>query len=180
MSLLQTINMFCGKFQWSTFIDIIIKKEENLEIAYEVYPDDKIIAEIDDIVVQANIFICDDLEIGYVKYEDAFMQVKDGNESNSLLLADKLHSDLVEGKYEGISVGASSIKLFFYKIYFIGGLKVWECTSDLIEYIVKKSIDFKGSTVLDLGCGMGLIGISTLLNGAIVHFQDYVRILLLI
>ncbi|XP_029962489.1 histidine protein methyltransferase 1 homolog isoform X2 [Salarias fasciatus] len=64
-------------------------------------------------------------------------------------------SDLISGVYEG-------------------GLKVWECTYDLLEVIEKDGETFGGKTVLDLGCGAGLLGILALKRGAKqVHFQDY-------
>ncbi|XP_068597573.1 histidine protein methyltransferase 1 homolog [Brachionichthys hirsutus] len=64
-------------------------------------------------------------------------------------------SDLVAGVYEG-------------------GLKVWECTYDLLELIEKEGETFGGKAVLDLGCGAGLLGILALKRGAKqVHFQDY-------
>ncbi|XP_032878934.1 histidine protein methyltransferase 1 homolog [Amblyraja radiata] len=63
------------------------------------------------------------------------------------------HSDLLPGVYEG-------------------GLKIWECTVDLVEYMA--GIDLQGLKVLDLGCGAGLLGIAALSKGAAcVHFQDY-------
>ena len=47
-------------------------------------------------------------------------------------------SDLISGVYEG-------------------GLKVWECSFDLVDYILKKRSEdpewLKGKTVLELGCG---------------------------
>lgn len=52
----------------------------------------------------------------------------------------QLKSDLISGVYEG-------------------GLKVWECTYDLLELIEKDMETFGGKTVLDLGCGAGLLGI---------------------
>ncbi|XP_072113414.1 histidine protein methyltransferase 1 homolog [Mobula birostris] len=62
-------------------------------------------------------------------------------------------SDLVPGLYEG-------------------GLKVWECTVDLVEYL--DNVKLQGQKVLDLGCGAGLLGIAALSKGAAcVHFQDY-------
>lgn len=55
-----------------------------------------------------------------------------------------------------------------------GGLKVWECTYDLLELIEKEGQTFTGKAVLDLGCGAGLLGILALKRGARqVHFQDY-------
>ncbi|XP_061644920.1 histidine protein methyltransferase 1 homolog [Phyllopteryx taeniolatus] len=64
-------------------------------------------------------------------------------------------SDLISGVYEG-------------------GLKVWECTYDLLEVIEREGETFGGKAVLDLGCGAGLLGILSLKRGARkVHFQDY-------
>lgn len=65
------------------------------------------------------------------------------------------HSDLIPGIYEG-------------------GLKVWECTFDLLEYFTKAKVKFAGQKVLDLGCGSGLLGIAAFKGGAReIHFQDY-------
>ncbi|KAK7930834.1 hypothetical protein WMY93_007229 [Mugilogobius chulae] len=67
----------------------------------------------------------------------------------------KQKSDLISGVYEG-------------------GLKVWECTYDLLNLIEKDIETFGGKAVLDLGCGAGLLGILALKRGAMhVHFQDY-------
>ncbi|KAJ8014390.1 hypothetical protein DPEC_G00039720 [Dallia pectoralis] len=64
-------------------------------------------------------------------------------------------SDLISGVYEG-------------------GLKVWECTYDLLELLERDGETFAEKTVLDLGCGAGLLGILALKRGASqVHFQDY-------
>ncbi|KFP70583.1 Histidine protein methyltransferase 1, partial [Acanthisitta chloris] len=65
------------------------------------------------------------------------------------------HSDLIPGVYEG-------------------GLKIWECTFDLMDYFSEAEIQFTKKTVLDLGCGAGLLGIAALRGKAErVHFQDY-------
>lgn len=71
------------------------------------------------------------------------------------------HSDLIPGRYEG-------------------GLKVWECTFDLGELMAEneqyKKL-FQESTVLDLGCGSGILGILAIKLGASkVVFQDYVSL----
>ncbi|NXF80501.1 MET18 methyltransferase, partial [Sclerurus mexicanus] len=65
------------------------------------------------------------------------------------------HSDLIPGVYEG-------------------GLKIWECTFDLMDYFSEAKTEFSNKTVLDLGCGAGLLGIVALKGKAeSVHFQDY-------
>lgn len=77
--------------------------------------------------------------------------------NSCVLNAENSHSDLLSGVYEG-------------------GLKVWECTFDLLNYMETTNIDFNGAKVLDLGCGAGLLGIFALLKQATsVTFQDYVR-----
>ncbi|KAG6548631.1 hypothetical protein Mapa_009785 [Marchantia paleacea] len=68
-------------------------------------------------------------------------------------------TDLVPGKYEG-------------------GLKLWECTVDLINTLRREikdgQLSFRGKRVLELGCGHGLPGILACLKGAsTVHFQDF-------
>ncbi|XP_070602916.1 histidine protein methyltransferase 1 homolog [Erythrolamprus reginae] len=64
-------------------------------------------------------------------------------------------SDLITGVYEG-------------------GLKIWECTFDLLDYLSETDIQFAQKSVLDLGCGAGLLGIVALKeNAKEVHFQDY-------
>jgi len=65
------------------------------------------------------------------------------------------NSDLISGTYEG-------------------GFKLWECTLDLLEYLNNNTMYCKDKSVLDLGCGTGLLGIFTLISGARnVDFQDF-------
>ncbi|XP_059048827.1 histidine protein methyltransferase 1 homolog [Achroia grisella] len=117
------------------------------------------IEEIDNMVKRAKIFICGDIEIGHVLANEAMVNImtEDGDQ-NATELAENNHSDLISGKYEG-------------------GLKIWECTNDLIEYLsenINKSL-WNEANVLDLGCGAGLLGIYGFLNGAYITFQDYNR-----
>uniref|UniRef100_A0AAR5P617 protein-histidine N-methyltransferase n=1 Tax=Dendroctonus ponderosae TaxID=77166 RepID=A0AAR5P617_DENPD len=72
----------------------------------------------------------------------------------AVLNADENHSDLQTAVYEG-------------------GLKIWECTYDMLSYIAESQLDFHNKNVLDLGCGAGLIGMLCLLKGATCTFQDY-------
>lgn len=77
------------------------------------------------------------------------------DEEKILTRSAEQRSDLISGVYEG-------------------GLKVWECTYDLLELIEKEGETFTGKAVLDLGCGAGLLGILALKRRARqVHFQDY-------
>ncbi|XP_072179368.1 histidine protein methyltransferase 1 homolog [Diadema setosum] len=64
------------------------------------------------------------------------------------------HSDLVPCVYEG-------------------GLKVWECSLDLVTFLEEESIPLSNQFVLELGCGTGLPGIYAMKKEARVHFQDY-------
>ncbi|KAI8004905.1 hypothetical protein LOK49_LG08G02260, partial [Camellia lanceoleosa] len=69
------------------------------------------------------------------------------------------NSDLVPGKYEG-------------------GLKLWEGSLDLVKTLQSEIQDgqllLTGKRVLERGCGHGLPGIFTGLEGAaVIHFQDF-------
>ena len=79
-----------------------------------------------------------------------------GMDLESLLkLSDSHHSDLIPSVYEG-------------------GLKVWECTFDLIKYLFHSSTKFSGMKVLELGCGSGLPAIfSLMMQAKVIHFHDY-------
>ncbi|XP_071769673.2 histidine protein methyltransferase 1 homolog [Centroberyx gerrardi] len=86
-------------------------------------------------------------------FEKTALEREDGE--NILSRTAGQRSDLISGVYEG-------------------GLKVWECTYDLLELIEKDGEMFGGKRVLDLGCGAGLLGILAMKRGARqVHFQDY-------
>ncbi|EDO34283.1 predicted protein, partial [Nematostella vectensis] len=54
-----------------------------------------------------------------------------------------------------------------------GGLKIWECAVDLVEFLQESQILLQNRRVLELGCGAGLPGIFALLQNATVDFQDY-------
>ena len=73
---------------------------------------------------------------------------KDGKQQGSA------PTDLIPGEYEG-------------------GFKVWECSIDLSRYIAKEQVLTRGMRVMELGCGQGLPGITGIVSGAEVHFQDY-------
>lgn len=89
--------------------------------------------------------------------ESVFEQTAPERDDTERVLSQTItqNSDLITGVYEG-------------------GLKIWEGTHDLLEYIDDDGETFSGKSVLDLGCGAGLLGILALKRGASkVHFQDY-------
>ncbi|KAL1462957.1 hypothetical protein WDU94_014754 [Cyamophila willieti] len=79
-----------------------------------------------------------------------------------------IHKPLFE--YESITnISHTDLKPNVYE----GGYKIWECTFDLLKF-VRDNVDICPKQILDLGCGAGLLGLYTLLNGAAhVSFQDY-------
>ncbi|NWW78121.1 MET18 methyltransferase, partial [Climacteris rufus] len=96
------------------------------------------------------------LELSYVKVSVVEMTCSGDADSEGIVSRSvSSHSDLIPGVYEG-------------------GLKIWECTFDLMDYFSEAEIQFTNKTVLDLGCGAGLLGIVALRGKADrVHFQDY-------
>ena len=87
----------------------------------------------------------------------AGIALKDLTLPNNSLKLDTLPetSDLVSGVYEG-------------------GLKVWDCSIDLVHYIARNIDIVKGKTILEIGCGQGLPGVLALKLGSTeVCFQDY-------
>ncbi|GLV32467.1 uncharacterized protein CBL_00823 [Carabus blaptoides fortunei] len=99
-------------------------------------------------------FTCIDISIKYISPSFVIDHLTQSEKSNCILKAETDHSDLVSAEYEG-------------------GLKIWECTTDLVNFLHEKFINFSNKRVLDLGCGAGILGLFTLLKGARVDFQDY-------
>ncbi|NWU64796.1 MET18 methyltransferase, partial [Pterocles burchelli] len=95
-------------------------------------------------------------DLCYVNMSVVEMMCLDGADGEGIVSKSvSSHSDLIPGVYEG-------------------GLKIWECTFDLMDYFAEAEIQFTNKTVLDLGCGAGLLGITALRGKAEkVHFQDY-------
>ncbi|KAM5194706.1 histidine protein methyltransferase 1 homolog isoform 1-T3 [Mantella aurantiaca] len=96
-----------------------------------------------------------DLQFVNVSVVEMTLSNEDLHGENIVSRTVRANSDLIPGVYEG-------------------GMKIWECTFDLIRYFEDEDISFKGKSVLDLGCGAGLLGIVALRRKAKeVHFQDY-------
>ncbi|CAH2096363.1 unnamed protein product [Euphydryas editha] len=137
-------------------------KEEEVEwlSCEEIIPNNQV-KEIKDLFSHTKMFTCDDVNIKRVSPNNIITYLKDKGIETVLDLSEKEHSDLITGKYEG-------------------GMKIWECTYDLIRYL-KENLEiilFKDKKVLDLGCGVGILGIYSLLQGANVTFQDYNKVVI--
>ncbi|XP_045498482.1 histidine protein methyltransferase 1 homolog isoform X1 [Colias croceus] len=133
-----------------------IKSTDNAEINIEWLKSEKIevadqVENLETIAKHAKMFMCGDVEIGHIVTNE--LQINNGTD-NAVELAEKEHSDLITGKYEG-------------------GLKIWECTYDLIEYLEENNICLENKKVVDLGCGSGILGIYAFQKHASVTFQDY-------
>ncbi|KAG5874411.1 hypothetical protein JTB14_033168 [Gonioctena quinquepunctata] len=127
--------------------------EECREITYN--EDDKVVQEILK-RIQTNSILSSGNEIKYFSSSEVLKLLSTAQTigKNSILQAEQNHSDLLPAVYEG-------------------GLKIWECTHDLLLYLNECNINFSGKRVLDLGCGAGILGIALLFKGAECWFQDY-------
>lgn len=106
-----------------------------------------------------------DLDVGRTKLRHLVagflledIRSQSGLENLDIKKSEDSHSDLLAGVYEG-------------------GAKIWEGTSDLLQYLSEQIKDsfWQDKRVLDLGCGSGLLGIYAMKLGAHSDFQDYVR-----
>ncbi|CAM6094299.1 unnamed protein product [Calypogeia fissa] len=95
--------------------------------------------------------------VDLVVFQEGFTLLRGRVSTAKVIGVDK--TDLLPGKYEG-------------------GLKLWECTIDLVNVIMREMkaghLSLKEKRVLELGCGHGLPGIFAIVKGAkSVHFQDF-------
>ncbi|KAI7828434.1 hypothetical protein BX661DRAFT_143013 [Kickxella alabastrina] len=104
-------------------------------------------------------------QIDDVQFQLAQQDSMDENESSLMrhaIAKDKNASDVIKGVYEG-------------------GLKTWECSIDLLSFLVEHQNEshmvLNGARVLEIGCGTGLPSLHILKTapGAHVCMQDYNR-----
>lgn len=116
-----------------------------------------------------------ELEIKYMSTDYAVNRLVFYDEENIILNTEHSHSDLLPGKYEGfVFIKQKRFKYTLYNNNFTGGLKIWEGTQDLANYLNKEYSSLKDKSILDLGCGAGILGILACFKNANVVFQDYV------
>jgi len=83
-------------------------------------------------------------------------------------------TNLKDQEYEGDLKPALDEKSDLVAGVYEGGLKIWECSEDLVRYLHSDfSSQLAGSRVLELGCGSGLPGVYAFSRGAEVDFNDY-------
>ncbi|GFR59794.1 histidine protein methyltransferase 1 homolog [Elysia marginata] len=103
------------------------------------------------------------------------LKVVDTSTLGVLLVTDKDFKDYVEGKaFAHPLVRNSDLESGVYE----GGLKMWECGDDLTQFLSShpkgQTIELRGKSILELGCGAGLPGLYCCGCGAkAVHFQDF-------
>ncbi|KAK2543441.1 hypothetical protein Q9966_003214 [Columba livia] len=129
-------------------------REETPKFCFKAAKEHKIPEDLDKVLENKVMKSASDLY--YTSTAAVDMRCLDGTDEEGIISKSvSSHSDLIPGVYEG-------------------GLKIWECTFDLINYFSEAKIEFTNKAVLDLGCGAGLLGIVALKGKAEkVHFQDY-------
>jgi 2-polyprenyl-3-methyl-5-hydroxy-6-metoxy-1,4-benzoquinol methylase len=117
------------------------------------------ISTINEQVQHASLFMSGEVSIGYIdstNFPDTFSEI--AQLPKSFILAESENTDLIPAVYEG-------------------GLKIWECTKDLADYLTADdgvAENLEDKRVLDLGCGAGILGLVCLKQKAAhVEFQDY-------
>ncbi|ROT66996.1 putative histidine protein methyltransferase 1-like [Penaeus vannamei] len=93
-------------------------------------------------------------EIKYISMISALEKMQQTEVSTNIVPAFQDHTDLVPAVYEG-------------------GLKIWECTWDILDHLSSMKMNMNGCRVLELGCGAALPGLYAALQGAHVSLQDY-------
>ncbi|KAJ1988878.1 hypothetical protein GGI25_002088 [Coemansia spiralis] len=146
-----------------------IKEEKEQQISTQAEPCEIIslsVPTVSSIVVDAVYYKNQQLwkrQIDDVQFQLAQQDSMDGSNESAMVKAmveDKNASDVIKGVYEG-------------------GLKTWECSIDLLNYIVDYSDEISklinGGNVLEIGCGTALPSLHILRNisGACVSMQDY-------
>jgi len=96
----------------------------------------------------------EDKYLEFINSDVVTIRLKGSSYSGDVTPALEDDSDLVTGQYEG-------------------GMKIWECCLDLVQYLHEEKYNFAGKRVLELGCGAGLPGMYSAKFGAEVWFNDY-------
>jgi len=100
-------------------------------------------------------FEMESYSLNFVNSESVSKDLESRDYSGDLTPALSSSTDLVSGVYEG-------------------GLKIWECSEDLVHFLHDtKGDQLAGMKVLELGCGAALPGVYCFKEGSSVWFSDY-------
>lgn len=138
------------------------------ESRLEVFSEPSIVREAKEILIQSNLSAYLSSEVEEIPISGGNLCIKHVSDSNV--------EENLKGRQDvsgnGILTAAENSTDLIPLVY-EGGLKIWECSIDLVEYLLESQVGFHGKLVMEIGCGAGLPGIYALLQGAEVHFQDY-------
>jgi len=138
------------------------------ESRLEVFSEPLIVREAKEILIQSNLSAYLSSEVEEIPISGGNLYIKHVSDSN---VEENLKDRQVVSGNDILTAAENSTDLI--PLVYEGGLKIWECSIDLVEYLLESQVGFHGKLVMEIGCGAGLPGIYALLQGAEVHFQDY-------
>lgn len=134
----------------------------------ELSSESSIVREAKEVLIQSNLSAYLSSEVEEIPICGAKLCIKHVSESN---VEENLKDRQDVSGPDILTAAENSTDLI--PLVYEGGLKIWECSIDLVEYLLESEMSFDGKRVMEVGCGAGLPGIYVLLQGAEVHFQDY-------
>jgi len=138
------------------------------ESRLEVFSEPLIVREAKEILIQSNLSAYLSSEVEEIPISGGNLYIKHVSDSN---VEENLKDRQDVSGNDILTAAENSTDLI--PLVYEGGLKIWECSIDLVEYLLESQVGFHGKLVMEIGCGAGLPGIYALLQGAEVHFQDY-------
>lgn len=138
------------------------------ESRLEVFSEPSIVREAKEILIQSNLSAYLSSEVEEIPISGGNLCIKHVSDSN---VEENLKGRQDVSGNDILTAAENSTDLI--PLVYEGGLKIWECSIDLVEYLLESQVGFHGKLVMEIGCGAGLPGIYALLQGAEVHFQDY-------
>jgi len=138
------------------------------ESRLEVFSESLIVREAKEILIQSNLSAYLSSEVEEIPISGGNLYIKHVSDSN---VEENLKDRQDVSGNDILTAAENSTDLI--PLVYEGGLKIWECSIDLVEYLLESQVGFHGKLVMEIGCGAGLPGIYALLQGAEVHFQDY-------
>ena len=134
----------------------------------EISSESPIVREAKEILIQSNLSAYQSSEVEEIAISGGSLCIKHVSNSN---VEENLKDRQDVSGHDILTAAENSTDLI--PLVYEGGLKIWECSIDLVEYLLESRMSFRGKLVMEIGCGAALPGIFALLQGAEVHFQDY-------